>query len=47
MNSCFVGYLLKVVTFCCCRPRYLYFREQTEHFKNVAALLVVPRSCIY
>ena len=43
MNSCFVGYLLKVVTFCC--YRCLYFKEQTEYFENFAALLVVPRSC--
>ena len=39
-NSCFVGYLLKVETFCCCRC--LYFREQ-----NYAALFDAPRSYIY
>ena len=45
MNSCFVGYLLKVKTVCCCRC--LYIKEKTERFENFAALLAVPRSCIY
>ena len=45
MSSCFVGYLLKAVIFCC--SRCLYFREQSECFENFAALFDVPRSCIY
>ena len=36
INSCFIGYLFKVVTFWCCRC--LYFREQSQFFENFATL---------
>ena len=46
INSCFVGYLLKVVNFYYCRC--LYFREQTEcFFLKTAALFDILCSCYY
>ena len=47
MSSCFVGYLLKVETFCCCKC--VYFREQIECFKNFVLYMWALRcqSCDY
>ena len=44
MYSCFVGYLLIVVTCCCFK--YLNFLEQTECFENFGALFDVLCSCL-